>query len=124
MKTKTYTGKYPNPNYKHIFESGKGYFFIDDDSIMTKSQIVYVMDYYQLIEFLDGGDIQIREVVFWHANINGMNLNIVVYDNHNKVLIKKTHDLNRPRYDNDWFLLEEAEFENDMDLLEFDFDNT
>ncbi len=121
MKTKTYTGRYPNPNYQHIFESGKGYFFIDDDCIITKNQIVNVMDYYQLIEFLDDGDVQIREVVFWHAGIEGNHLKIVVYDNHNKVLIKKIHDLNRPRYDNDWFLLEEQEFEKDMELLEFEF---
>lgn len=102
------------------FQHGKGYFYIDEDCIMTKSQIVTIMDNYVLLEFTDNqGGIRERPVVFWHAMIKDNFLKIIVYDNVNKVVVQRMHDLTKPRYENDWFLIEEQVIADD--LLEFDF---
>ena len=122
MNTKSNSPR-PNPNVLNTnkFEHHKGFFVIDDDCIMTKNQIVTIMNTYQLVEFLDNVEagIRQREVVFWYAVITGTYLKIIVYDLNNKVLVQKLHDLTKYKYDNDWFLMEEDIF--DDDLLEFDY---
>ena len=120
MNTKSNTQRL-NPNVLDTdkFQCHKGFFVIDDICIMTKNQIVTIMNNYQLVEFLDAGGIRLREVVFWYSVITGTYLKIIVYDVNNKVLVQKLHDLTKPKYDNDWFLIEEGIF--DDDLLEFDF---
>ena len=84
---------------------------------MTKNQIVHLQDQYQLVDFIEGGNIQFREVVFWHALIKDNYLKIVVYDIINKTVIQRLHDLTKPQYHCDWFLIEDGFFEED--LLDF-----
>jgi len=77
----------PNDLVKEKFQHHKGFFIIDADCIMTENQVVNVRGAYQLVDFLDGGDIQYRQVEFWHAVLKNGLLKIVVYDIGNKSLI-------------------------------------
>ncbi len=77
------------------------------------------MGNYQLVDFKDGGEIQYRDVVFWHSNLEDNYLKIIVYDISNKVVIKRLNDLTKPKYHNDWFLIENEVI--DDELLAFDF---
>jgi len=78
------------------------------------------MDNYMLIEFTDNkGGIRERPVVFWHAMIKDNFLKITVYDNVNKVVVQRMHDLTKPRFENDWFLIEEQILEDE--ILDFNF---
>ncbi len=99
------------------FEARKGFFIIEADPVMTENQIVNIEQVYQLVEFKTGGDIQLRDVVFWHANMKIGMLKLIVYDISNKVVISKMYDTRRPYNYSDWFLIEPEVF--DGELLEF-----
>ncbi|MFO7853466.1 MAG: hypothetical protein R6X28_13560 [Bacteroidales bacterium] len=110
-----------NPNVLDTvrFQHHNGFFIIDIDCIITKNQIINVQEHYQLVDYTSGGGVELREVVFWHALLKGNYLKIIVYDIQNKIVIQRYHDLTKPKYTCDWFLLEEDFFEDD--ILEFGF---
>jgi len=109
-----------NPNVLNTqkFEKRKGYFILNFDMIITENYIVNVEQQYQLIAFKAHGEIELRNVSFWHAAIKNNYLKIIVYDLNNKVVLQRQHDLNKPRYNNDWFIIDPEVFEDD--LLEFE----
>jgi len=43
MKNEVLSGLNPNIQNNDKFQHGKGYFYIDDDAIMTKNQILTIM---------------------------------------------------------------------------------
>ncbi len=101
----------------NIMERHRGFYIITNDCVITKNQIVTVMEQYQLVDFRKYGEIELRNIVFWHAAIDGKFLKLICYDLDNKVVIQKLHDLTRSKYENDWFLIEPEVFEDD--ILEF-----
>lgn len=110
---------FPNILNTENFQHRKGYFIIEADPIMTENFIVNVLEQYQLVEFRSGGEIKLRDVMFWHAALKQGMLKILVYDVHNKIVIQKMHDIERPNNYSDWFLISEDYFGDDM--LEFQF---
>ena len=108
----------PNVQNANIIERHRGFYIITDDCVITKNQIVTVMEQYQLVDFRKYGDIELREVVFWYCAIKGKYLKIICYDLDNKVVIQRLHDLTNPKYENDWFIIEPEIFEDD--ILEFE----
>lgn len=119
MKNLPQSEHYLNVQNTDKFQHYNGFFVLDFECIMTKNQIVNVKEEYQLVDFTNGEGIQLREVVFWHALIKDSFLKIIVYDPNDKVLIHRLHDLTKPKYHCDWFLIEEDVFEDD--ILEFGF---
>ena len=67
-----------------------------------------VLDTYTLVEFKDGGGIDYRTVMFWHAVLKDEYLKIIVYDINNKILITKMHNIETEDSENtDWFLIDD-----------------
>ena len=118
MRTASHTPR-ENPNVQNanIIERHRGFYIITDDCVITKNQIVTVMEQYQLVAFKEHGEIELRNIVFWHAAIDGKFLKLICYDLDNKVVIQKLHDLTRSKYENDWFLIEPDVFELRKELL-------
>ena len=104
----------PNALITDRFQHHKGFFIIDADCIMTDNQVVTVRDVYELVDFLDDGGIQYRQVEFWHAVLKNGLLKIIVYDIGNKNILTRIHRMNKPSYSCDWFLISEAVFENEI----------
>jgi hypothetical protein len=104
----------PNALITDKFQKHKGFFIIDARCIMTEGQIVNVRSIYMLVEFLDGGDIQYRDVEFWHAVMKGDWLKIIVYDIENEAIVTRIHDMTKDSYSCKWFLISEDVFENEI----------
>ena len=78
-----------------------------------------VLDTYNLVEFKDGGGIEYRTVMFWHASLKDGYLKIIVYDINNKILITKLHNTEASDHaSTDWFLIEDRVFKDE--ILEFE----
>ena len=94
------------------FQRLKGFFILDFLPIMTRYQMATVLDTYSLVEFKDGGDIEYRKVMFWHALLKDGYLKIIVYDINNKILITKLHNIKAEESEyTDWFLIEDRVLE-------------
>jgi hypothetical protein len=104
----------PNTLITDKFQHHKGFFIIDADCIMTDNQVVTIREIYQLVDFLNGGDIQYRDVEFWHALLKNDWLKIIVYDIGNKAIITRIHEMNKSNYSCDWFLISEDVFEDEI----------
>jgi len=102
------------------FQQLKGFFILDFLPIMTRFQMATVLNLYTLVEFKDGGGIEYRTVMFWHAVLNDGYLKIIVYDIRNKILITKLHNIESEESETtDWFLIEDEVLKDE--LLEFEF---
>ena len=72
-----------------------------------------ILGTYTLVEFKDGGGIEYRTVMFWHASLKDGYLKIIVYDINNKVLITKLHNIETEDSEStDWFLIEDRVLED------------
>ena len=110
---------FPNTLVTSKFLHLDGFFVIDAECIMTVKKIVNVLDYFDLIEFQDGGGIDIRDVRFWTAILKDDVLKIVVRDTDSNQVLHRTHPFNNESVPCDWLLVEKNYFHDD--LLEFDF---
>ena len=111
--------KIPDAILSEKFKARKGCFIIDFDPIMTENQIVAIEQEYQLVEFKSGGEIKVRDVVFWLGSLKRGMLKILCYDINNKIVIQKIHDVGKLNNYSDWFLISEDYF--GAELLEFEF---
>lgn len=77
-------------------------FIITDPSIICNHQLVIVADEYCLVEFLNGGDINVRTVTFVNAFQEGLKLKIFVLDLKTNELFQYIHSINNSI--TDWVL--------------------
>ena len=96
-----------------------GFFVIDSPCIFCENKAVFVHDIYDLIEFIDGGGIVLRDVKFRTAILKDDIPEIVVYDTDSNQVLHRTHPFNDESVPCDWLLAEKNYFNED--LLEFDF---
>ena len=110
---------FPNTLVTSKFLHLDGFFVIDSECIFCENKAVFVQDIYDLIEFIDGGGIVLRDVKFRTAILKDDILTIVVYDTNAKRVLHRTHPFNDESVPCDWLLVEKNYFNND--LLEFEF---
>jgi hypothetical protein len=79
----------------------RGY-IITDPSIICSHQLIIVSDDYCLVEFLNGGDINVRTVKFINALQEGLKLKIFVLDLKTNELLQYVHSINNSI--TDWVL--------------------
>ena len=97
------------------FQRLKGFFILDFMPIMTRHQMATVLETYTLVEFKNGGGIEYRTVMFWHALLKNEYLKIILYEINNKVVITKLHNIETEDTDyTDWFLIDTDIFKNEM----------
>lgn len=90
------------------FQRLKGFFILDFLPVMTRFQIVEVLNTYTLVEFKDNFGIDYRTVMFWHAMLKDEFLQIICYDINNKILITKLHNIeSSDKAGTDWFLIDD-----------------
>ncbi len=77
-------------------------FIINDSSIICSHQLVIVSNEYCLVEFLNGGEINVRTVTFVNALQEGLKLKIFVLDLKTNELILYIHSINNSI--TDWVL--------------------
>lgn len=94
-----YTPDVEVPRVIQIIAKG---FIITDPSIICSHQLVVVSDSYCLVEFLTGGDINVRTVSFINALQEGLKLKIFVLDLKTNELLQYVHSINNSI--TDWVL--------------------
>ncbi len=109
---------FPNTLVTSKFLHLDGFFVIDSECIFCENKAVFVQDIYDLIEFRDGGGIDIRDVRFWTAMLKDDVLKIVVRDTESNQVLHRTRPFN-DEAPCDWLLVEKNYF--NADLLEFEF---
>jgi len=110
---------FPNTLVTSKFLHLDGFFVIDSECIFCENKAVFVKDIYDLIEFRDGGGIDMRSVRFWTAILKDDVLKIVVRDTDSNQILHRTHPFNDESVPCDWLLVEKNYFHDD--LLEFEF---
>ncbi len=88
----------------------KGFFVIDYSCIFTENKIVRVQEEYDLLDFLDNGNLNERPVRFWTAILKGYNLKIIVLDTKTGELLHRSHRLDNEDIPCDWLLIEKDYF--------------
>ena len=110
---------FPNTVIPSKFLHLDGFFVIDSECIFCENKAVFVHDIYDLIEFRDGGGIDMRTVKFWTAILKDDVLKIVVRDTDSNQILHRTHPFNNESVPCNWLLVEKNYF--NADLLEFEF---
>lgn len=110
---------FPNTLVTSRFLHLDGFFVIDSECIFCESKAVFIQDIYSLIEFRDGGGIDISNVKFWTAILKDNILKIIVFDTDSNRVLHRTHPFDDESIPCDWLLVEKNYFNDD--LLEFEF---
>lgn len=98
-------------------------FIIPAPCIICEDKLVKVGDTYDLVDFLDNGDLDVRSVKFMNAYMRGYDVIIVVLDMKAGELIKRRHRLDNGILPCNWVLTDlfSTNSKKDEELLEFDF---
>jgi len=89
-------------NFFHI----DGMFYINYDCIFSENQLVFPLRTYDLLDFLDGGDIRYRTVKFYHAFKKGIYLTVVILDVNTGKILHRKHRINNDNQICSWLLME------------------
>ena len=95
-------------------------FYINSPCIFCERKIVRAKTNYDLVEFIAGGGIVLRDVMFRTATLMDDVLDIEVYDIDANRILHRSQQFRDKTVPCDWVLVEKNYF--NADLLEFDFD--
>jgi hypothetical protein len=97
-------------------------FIIPIPCVLCEDKLVKVGDTYDLVDFLDNGELYVRSVKFMNAYMRGYVVVIVVLDMKAGELIKRRHRLNNDILPCNWVLTDLFSTNRKKDeLLEFEF---
>ena len=99
------------------FHQLEGAFYINSECVFIENKLVDVLEIYDLLDFLDGGGLELHNVKFWSAMLKGNTLKIIVFDINSGKVLHRTHCLNDNTIPCDWLLIAKDYFKTD--LLEF-----
>lgn len=72
--------------------------------VICDDKIVEVQGIYDLVDFLDNGEIVVKKVKFFDAYVIGYKVTIVILDTKTGELLKRSHRLNNASIPCDWVL--------------------
>lgn len=88
-----------------IFKNLNDSFYIDMPCILAVDHLVKVNDIYYLLETLNNGEINVRNVKFFHAEKKGFIITIIVLDLETGELLKRSHRIKNDMLPCSWLLI-------------------
>jgi hypothetical protein len=95
---------YPNTPVNRGLQHLENAYIIPAPCIISHDKIVEVQGIYDLVDFLDNGEIVAKKVKFFDAYVIGYKVTIVILDTKTGELLKRSHRLNNASIPCDWVL--------------------